>query len=418
MAKPESVGLSGKRLQTLHDRMKEIYVDSGLLPGFQTQIWRRGELAHSSVAGSMDLERNKPWRDDAIVRIYSMTKPITAVALMMLVEEGRLGLDDAVATHIPSWKNLRVYASGIPSLVADTSGQFLTTPCERPMKVVDLVTHTSGLTYGFMSRTAVDAEYRRKKVGDFQTPGGLDAFIEQLSKIPLDFSPGKLWNYSVSIDVMGYLVQKLSGMTFGEFLRTRIFEPLKMHDTSFSIAAGKLDRLASCYMPKQGGGLRIQDDAGKSTYAEPPKLESGGGGLLSTAHDYMRFCRMMLGGGTLDGVQILSPKTVEMFSLNLLPGGKLLTDLAAGDGLFSEAGFSGVGFSIGCSVTMNTALTRLPGTPGEFAWGGAASTAFWIDPKEDLAVVFMTQVMGTDARLTLRRDLRTLAYSAMTERNS
>ncbi|MEI9991315.1 MAG: serine hydrolase domain-containing protein [Rhizomicrobium sp.] len=415
MAKPESVGLSAKRLETLHARMKELYVDSGLLPGFQTQVWRRGVLAHDSVAGSMDLERGKPWRDDAIVRIYSMTKPITAVALMMLVEEGRLGLDDAVATHIPSWKNLRVYGSGVPSLVADTSGQFITLPCERPMKVVDLVTHTSGLTYGFMSRTAVDAEYRRQKIGDPRTPGGLDAFIEQLSKIPLDFSPGKFWNYSVSIDVMGYLVQKLSGVTFGEFLRTRIFEPLGMHDTAFSIAAGKVERLASCYMPKQGGGLRLQDDAGKSTYAEPPKLESGGGGLLSTAHDYMRFCRMMLGGGTLDGVQILSPKTVEMFSLNLLPGGKSLVDMVAGEGLFSEAGYNGVGFSIGCSVTLSTALTRLPGTPGEFAWGGAASTAFWIDPREDLAVVFMTQVMGSDARLTLRRDLRTLVYSAMTQ---
>jgi len=414
MAKAESVGLSSKRLETLDRVMKERYVDSGLLGGIQTQVWRRGELAHSSMAGLMDIERNKPWREDAIARIYSMTKPITAVALMMLAEEGKLGLDDDVATHIPSWKNLRVYASGMPSLVADTSGQFITVPVQRPMKVVDLVTHTSGLSYGFMTRTAVDAEYRKQKVGDFQTPGGLDAFIEQLSKIPLDFSPGTAWNYSVSIDVMGYLVQKLSGQTFGEFLRTRLFEPLKMFDTSFSIAANKLDRFASCYMPKPGGGLKLQDDAGKSTYAEPPKLESGGGGLLSTAHDYMRFCRMMLGKGTLDGVQILSPKTVEMFSLNFLPGGKLLSDLSAAV-TFSEAGYNGIGFSIGCGVTMDPTLTRIPGSVGEFFWGGAASTAFWIDPKEDLAVVFMTQVMGTDARLTLRRDLRTLVYSAMTE---
>jgi CubicO group peptidase (beta-lactamase class C family) len=417
MAKPESAGLSSKRLELLDRRMKEVYVDSGILPGFQTQIWRRGTLAHNACIGSMDLERGKAWRDDAIVRIYSMTKPITAVALMMLAEEGRIGLDDMVATHIPSWKNLRVYASGMPSLVENTAGQFITVPCERPMKVVDLVTHTSGLTYGFMSRTAVDAEYRRQKVGDFQTPGGLDTFIEQLSKIPLDFSPGKFWNYSVAIDVMGYLVQKLSGQTFGEFLRTRLFEPLGMKDTSFSVPAAKLDRFASCYMPKQGGGLKLQDDAAKSTYAEPPKLESGGGGLVSTAQDYMRFCRMMLGGGTLDGVQILSPKTVEMFSLNLLPDNKLMSDMSAAV-TFSEAGYGGIGVSIGCGVTINPALTRLPCTQGEFFWGGAASTAFWIDPKEDMAVVFMTQVMGTDARLTLRRDLRTLAYSAMTERNA
>jgi CubicO group peptidase (beta-lactamase class C family) len=393
--------------------MKETYVDTGLLPGLQTQIWRKGELAHNSVAGHMDIERGKAWRDDTIVRIYSMTKPITAVALMMLVEEGRLGLDDAVATHIPQWKNLRVYQSRMPSLVTGP-GPFITAPCERPMKVVDLVTHTAGLTYGFMSRTAVDEEYRRQKIGDFQTPGGLDAFIEQLAHIPLEFSPGTQWNYSVSIDVMGYLVQKLSGMTFGEFLRTRLFEPLKMHDTFFSIPSGKLDRFASCYMPKQGGGLKVQDDGQKSTYAEPPKLESGGGGLLSTAHDYMRFCRMMLGGGTLDGVQILSPKTVDLFSVNYLAGGKYVNDMSAAV-TFTEAAYNGVGFSIGCGVTIDQSQSRLPGTPGEFFWGGAAATAFWIDPKEDFAVVFMTQVMGSEARLTLRRDLRTLAYSAMTE---
>jgi CubicO group peptidase (beta-lactamase class C family) len=414
MSKAESVGMSAKRLKLIDTVMKERYVDSGLLPGIQTQVFRRGELVHNGMSGMMDVARGKPWREDAIVRIYSMTKPITAVALMMLAEEGKIGLDDAVATYIPSWKNLRVYASGMPSLVADTSGQFITVPCERPMKVVDLVTHTSGLTYGFMARTAVDAEYRRLKLGDFQTPGGLDAFIEQLSKIPLDFTPGKHWSYSVSIDVMGYLVQKLSGQTFGEFLRTRLFEPLGMVDTGFSVPASKMDRFASCYMPDGKGGLRVQDDAGKSTYAEPPKLESGGGGLVSTAADYMRFCRMMLGGGTLDGVQILSPKTVEMFSLNYLPDGKLLSDLSAAI-TFSEAGYGGIGFSIGCGVTMDPTLTRIPGTPGEFFWGGAASTAFWIDPIEDLAVVFMTQVMGTDARLTLRRDLRTLVYSAMTE---
>jgi CubicO group peptidase (beta-lactamase class C family) len=362
----------------------------------------------------MDLARNKAMREDALFRIYSMTKPITAVALMMLVEEGKLGLDDDVHTHIPSWKNLRVYASGMPSLVANTAGQFITTAPNRRMKVVDLVTHTSGLTYGFMMRTSIDAEYRRQKVGDFQTPGGLDAFIEQLANIPLDFSPGEAWNYSVSIDVMGYLVQKLSGQTFGEFLRTRLFEPLGMKDTFFSVPADKMDRFCSCYMPGKDGKLVIQDDAGKSTYAEPPKLESGGGGLVSTAHDYMRFCRMMLGGGSLDGVQILSPKTVAMFGMNLLPNNKLMTDMSLA-ATFSEAGYGGIGFSIGCGVTMDIAKARIPGTPGEFFWGGAASTAFWIDPKEDLAVVFMTQVMGTDARLTLRRDLRTLVYSAMTE---
>jgi CubicO group peptidase (beta-lactamase class C family) len=413
MAK-ERAGFSVERLAKVDAVMKQRYVDTGLLPGILTQVCRKGEIVHTGMSGSMDLARNKAMREDALFRIYSMTKPITAVALMMLVEEGKLGLDDDVHTHIPSWKNLRVYASGMPSLVANTAGQFITTAPNRRMKVVDLVTHTSGLTYGFMMRTSIDAEYRRQKVGDFQTPGGLDAFIEQLANIPLDFSPGEAWNYSVSIDVMGYLVQKLSGQTFGEFLRTRLFEPLGMKDTFFSVPADKMDRFCSCYMPGKDGKLVIQDDAGKSTYAEPPKLESGGGGLVSTAHDYMRFCRMMLGGGSLDGVQILSPKTVAMFGMNLLPNNKLMTDMSLA-ATFSEAGYGGIGFSIGCGVTMDIAKARIPGTPGEFFWGGAASTAFWIDPKEDLAVVFMTQVMGTDARLTLRRDLRTLVYSAMTE---
>jgi CubicO group peptidase (beta-lactamase class C family) len=414
--KPESVGLSASRLAKADEVMTRRYVDGGFLPGFITMVYRKDRIAHIGMAGQMDLERGKPMAEDAIFRIYSMSKPITSVALMILVEEGALGLDDDVATHIPSWKNMGVYQSGVPTLLAGAPPSFITSRPERRMKVVDLVTHTSGLTYGFMMRTAVDAAYRKAKVNDFQTPGGLEEMMDQLSRIPLEFSPGTQWNYSVSIDVMGYLVEKLSGMSFGEFLRTRLFEPLGMKDTAFYIAPEKVGRFCSCYQPKgeTGPGLKVQDDAGKSTYATPPRLESGGGGLVSTAADYMRFCQMMLGGGTLEGVQILSPKTVELFSLNHLPRNQELADMAP-PGLFSEAGYSGIGFSIGCGVNIDVAKTRLPGTLGEFFWGGAASTAFWIDPKEELAVVFMTQVMGTDARLTLRRDLRTLIYSALTE---
>ncbi len=407
-------GFSTSRLARLDQVMTQRYVDTGLLPGLLTMVYRRGQLAHTGLSGQMDVERGKAMRGDTIFRIYSMSKPITAVALMMLVEEGYLGLDDDVVTHIPSWKHLGVYASGMPSLLSSASPLFITTPPARPMKVVDLVTHTSGLTYGFMNRTSVDRAYRRLKVAEFHSETNLDTMIEQLSTLPLEFSPGTAWNYSVSIDVMGYLVQKLSGQSFGEFLRTRLFEPLGMTDTAFWCPPEKIDRFASCYMPGESGELRLQDDAGKSTYAEPPRLESGGGGLVSTAHDYMRFCRMMLNAGTLDGVQILSPKTVALFSVNFLPGDKELAQLAP-PGMFSEAGYAGVGFSIGCGVTIDLARTRLPGTPGEYFWGGAASTAFWIDPKEELAVVFMTQVIGSPARLTLRRDLRTLVYSAMTD---
>jgi CubicO group peptidase (beta-lactamase class C family) len=411
--KSEAVGLSASRLALMDDVMTRRYVDSGRLPGILTMVYRHGELVHTGCAGHVDLERDRPMRKDAIFRIYSMSKPITAVALMMLAEQGLIGLDDDVATHIPSWSNLGVYATGIPSLIPGGALSYLTTPPKRPMKVIDLATHTAGLTYGFMNRTVVDHAYRERGVAEFNTEGGLDAMIEQLSKLPLEFSPGTAWNYSVSMDVLGYLVQKLSGIGFGEFLRTRLFEPLGMSDTDFYCPPEKLDRFASCYQPKPDGGLMLEDDAGNSRFASPPHLESGGGGLVSTATDYMRFCRMMLHGGSVDGVQILSPKTVALFSLNFLPDSKELAEMAP-PGLFSEAGYAGIGFSIGCGVNINVARTRLPGTPGEYFWGGAASTAFWIDPKEQLAVVFMTQVLGSDARLTLRRDLRTLVYSAMT----
>ena len=413
--KPETVGMSSSRLARLDEVMQRRYVDTGYLPGMLTYVYRKSQLVHTGLCGQMDLERGKKLREDAIFRIYSMSKPITAVALMMLVEEGLVGLDDPVHAHIPAWANLGVYASGTPSLLADAPPSYMTTPTLRPMKVIDLATHTSGLTYGFMMRTAVDAAYRRAKITDARTPGGLQGMVDQLAQIPLDFSPGTAWNYSVAIDVLGYLVEKLSGMRFGEFLRTRLFEPLGMHDTAFHVPSDKTERFTCCYQPEAGGnGLKLQDDARESTYATPPLLESGGGGLVSTAHDYLRFCRMMLNGGTLDGVQILSPKTVALFSLNFLPGGREIADMTM-PGMFSESGYAGVGFSLGCGVNVDVAKTRLPGSPGEYFWGGAAATAFWIDPKEELTVVFMTQVIGSPARLTLRRDLRTLVYSAMTE---
>ena len=413
--KPETVGMSSERLARLDEVMRRRYVEGGYLPGMLTYVYRKGQLVHTGMCGQMDIERGKKMREDAIFRIYSMSKPITAVAMMMLVEEGLIGLDDPVHAHIPEWKNLGVYASGMPSLLADAPPSFMTTPPVRPMKVVDLLTHTSGLTYGFMMRTAVDAAYRRAKVADRQTEGGLPQMIEQLAQIPLDFSPGTAWNYSVSIDVLGYLVEKLSGIGFGEFLRRRLFEPLGMNDTAFWAPSDKTERFACCYQPgAAGSGLKLQDDARESPYGTPPRLELGGGGLVSTAHDYLRFCRMMLNGGALDGVQILSPKTVALFSLNYLPDGREIADMTL-PGMFSESGYAGVGFSLGCGVNVDVAKTRVPGSLGEYFWGGAAATAFWIDPSEELSVVFMTQVIGSPARLTLRRDLRTLVYSAMTE---
>ena len=246
------------------------------------------------------------------------------------------------------------------SLLADAPPRFLTIPVQRPMKIVDLATHTSGLSYGFMIRTSVDAAYRRARIADRQTPGGLQGMVSELAQIPLDFSPGTAWNYSVSIDVLGYLVEKLSGVSFGEFLRTRLFEPLGMNDTAFYVPSGKVKRFTSCYQPEAGGrGLKLQDDARESTYAKPPELELGGGGLVSTANDYLRFCRMMLNGGTLDGVQILSPKTVALFSLNYLPDSREVADMAL-PGMFSESSYAGVGFSLGCGVNVDVPRRGCP----------------------------------------------------------
>src|SRR5438046_3757725 len=282
--KPETVGMSSARLARLDEAMERRYVDGGYLPGMLTYIWRKGQLVHTGMYGQMDIERGKPMREDAIFRIYSMSKPITAVALMMLVEEGLIGLDDIVHSHIPAWKDLGVYASGLPSLLVDSPPSFITTPTLRPMKVIDLATHTSGLTYGFMMRSAVDSAYRKLKITDRQTPGGLSEMVDQLAKLPLDFSPGTAWNYSVAIDVLGYLVEKLSGVSFGEFLCTRLFEPLGMNDTAFWVSPDKTERFTSCYEQESGGaGPKLQDDARERTRAAPPHVGTGGGRLGAAA---------------------------------------------------------------------------------------------------------------------------------------
>jgi CubicO group peptidase (beta-lactamase class C family) len=413
---PETVGMSSARLARLDEVIQRRYVDSGYLPGTLTYVYRMGQLIHTGISGQMDIERGKPMREDAIFRIFSMTKPITAVAFMMLVEEGLIGLDDTVHSHIPAWKDLGVCATAVPSPLADAPICFATTPILRPMKIVDLLTHTSGLSFGFPMRTAVDSAYRAARVADPQTPGGLPQMIDQLARIPLDFSPGTAWNYSVSTDVLGYLIEKLSGMSLGEFLRTRLFEPLGMYDTGFWVPSDKIERFTSCYQPETGGrGLTLQDDPRESVYyAAPPRLESGGCGLVSTARDYLRFCRMMLNGGKLDGVQILSPKTVALFRVNYLPDGREMADMAP-PGMFGGTSYAGVGFSLGGGVNVDVAKTRLPGSLGLYFWGAATGSSFWIDPKEELAVVFMTQVIFGPMRETLRRDLRTLVYSAMTE---
>jgi CubicO group peptidase (beta-lactamase class C family) len=392
-------GFSDQRLARI-PRFLERQVADGVLPGALTLIWRRGGVAHQSLVGHTDLARGTPMREDAIFRIYSMTKPITGVALLMLLEEGRIALDDPVAKFIPGFGNLRVQGVGAP---------------KRAVTVLDLLRHTAGLTYGFHNRTAVDALYRQQKIGEFDTKGGLPAMIAALENLPLEYSPGEAWIYSVATDVAGYLVQLVSGQSLAAFLREKILDPLKMSDTGFLVPESKRGRFTACYALKDGK-LDLFDDAVKSPWFAAPKLESGGGGLVGTAGDYLRFCRMLLNKGELDGVRLLSPKTVALMTANHLPGGKEIGDLSPAADAFNESGYRGIGFGLCVAVTLDPVKTGIPGTAGEFAWGGMASTAFFVDPKEDMAVVFMAQVIADTARrVRLRRDLRTLIYGAMTE---
>ncbi len=402
MTKPETVGLSRARLARIDQFLKDRYVDAGKLPGAITLVARKGEIAHFGVVGQGDVERGTALKEDSIFRIYSMTKPLTSVAMMMLVEEGAIALEDPVEKFIPAWKDLGVFQAGIAPV-------FMTTRPARPMQVVDLLRHTSGLTYGFQNRTNVDAAYRKVGFGGVDSKLPLEGMIGELAKLPLEFSPGEAWNYSVSTDVLGYLIQVVSGMSFQEFLHTRLISPLGMVDTGFHVPSDKADRFVASYARGPKGELSLQDDPKKSSYLAPPSFYSGGGGLVSTASDYMRFCQMLLNGGVLDGTRYLSRKTIALMTANHLPGGQDLTQLSRS--LFSEATNAGIGFGLGFAVNMDPAKALISSSKGEYYWGGAASTAFWIDPAEELAVVFMTQLLPSST-YPIRRELRTLVYSA------
>ena len=418
LTSPEAAGMSKSAFERIEAHLRERYVEAGRFPGTQLMVYRRGKLVHFSSQGSADLERQVPVKDDTIFRIYSMTKPITSIAFMMLVEEGRVALDEPVHKYIPEWKNLGVFQAGVwPA--------FLTRAPSQPMRIVDLMRHTSGLTYGFQQRSNVDAAYRELKLGEVEKAGTLQSMIADLAKIPLEFSPGEAWNYSVSTDVIGYLIGLISGKPFEAFLQERIFDPLGMDDTGFFVPPDKAHRLAACYSASpQGamtfhatdrkGGLTLQDDPATSSFLSPPSFVSGGGGLCSTAADYLTFCRALLNGGELDGIRLVGPKTLHLMTSNHLPGGKTLPELSRS--LFSEATYEGIGFGLGFSVTLDPARTLIPGSRGEYAWGGAATTSFWIDPAEQLIAIFMTQVLPSTAT-PIRRELRTMIYSAITDSN-
>lgn len=414
-------GMSTDRLKRIDALVDERYLKSGRYAGTLTLVSRKGEVAHCSAQGLMDAERGKPVREDTIFRIYSMSKPITSVALMMLYEEGAFQIDDPVHKFIPAWEKLGVWVAG-------AWPNFVTKAPERPMSMRDVLSHQSGLTYGFQVRNSVDAAYRELGVMERGGPSVLGparearpgaeeetlaTSIDKLAKLPLLFAPGTAWNYSISTDVCGYLVEVISGKPFDVYLQERIFGPLGMVDSGFSVPDPKLDRFAACYAAAPGDRRVLQDDPETSLYRKHPKLFSGGGGLVSTAGDYLRFCRMLLNGGELDGARLLSRKTIELMTLNHLAGGHDLAALAP-PGQFSEAATNGTGFGLGFSVLLDQRLAQISGSPGQYAWGGAASTAFWIDPREELIVIFMTQLLPSST-YPIRRELQTLVNAAIVD---
>ena len=404
IAKPENHGFDAARLARIDTLLKERYIDSGKLANTQVLVARDGEIVHFASQGPAR-EDGAALDETALFRIASMTKPITSIAFMILLEQGKVALDTPVHHVLPEFKDIGVYVAGGGSV------PFQTRPTSQPMRMVDLLRHTSGLTYGFQYRTSVDAAYRAGKLENWHGDYDLDGFVAALAKIPLEFSPGEAWNYSVSTDVLGAVVQRVSGMKFDDFLRTAIFAPLGMDDTFFTVPADKLDRLTDCYTFVPGKGRIMYDRGAESAWGRPATFLSGGGGLVSTALDYNRFCQMCLNGGTLDGQRIVSRKTLQLMTLNHLPGDSDLTQMSRS--LFSEAALAGTGFGLGFAVNKDLAPGMVPGSVGEYYWGGMFSTAFFIDPVERLSMVFMTQ-LSPSSQYPIRRELKTLIYSALT----
>ena len=398
-----STGFDTARLARIEPFVKENYLDNGKLPNAQVLVAHRGEIAHFSSQGNAR-EGGKAIDEGSLFRIASMTKPVTSIAFMMLLEEGKVALDTPVHRVLPEFRELGVYnggGGGVP---------FATKPLSRPMLMLDLLRHTSGLTYGFQNRSNIDLAMREGKFENWHGNLDLDGFIAALGKLPLEFSPGDEWNYSVSTDVLGAVIQRLEGKSLDQVFADRIFGPLGMDDTFFAVPESKVDRLTDCYTFVPGKGRVMYDRGAESAWSRSPKLLSGGGGLVSTALDYHRFCRMLLGHGELDGVRIVGRKTLELMTMNHLPGG---SDLAAmSRSLFSEAANAGTGFGLGFAVNLDPARSMVMGSAGEFYWGGMFSTAFFVDPVEQVTMVFMTQLSPSSV-YPIRRELKTLIYSAL-----
>lgn len=397
-ANPTDLGFSPGRLARIRPVM-ERYVSEGKYAGGLTMVSRAGQTVHFERFGLRDVAAGKPVEEDTIFRIYSMSKPITSVAVMMLLEEGSFRLNDPISTYIPAFKNMQVIArtAGKQAWLEDAAG---------PITIRHLLTHTAGLSYGFDENDYLDGLYRKKLWGwlEKQPSPTLKDAVQAIARLPLRFHPGTAYHYSFAIDVLGYLVEVISGETFDQFLRQRIFEPLGMPDTDFWVPPEKTDRLAHMYGPdeKHPGQLKDIDPHEKSDYTHPVTFFSGGGGLVSTAADYMRFCQMLLNKGELDGVRLLGRKTVEYMMLNHLPNGVFLDQDPAR------------GFGLGGFVILNPAQGDSMISAGAWGWGGAANTKFWIDPREQMIGLLMLQFMPSDL-YPIEADFRNLVYQALVD---
>jgi CubicO group peptidase (beta-lactamase class C family) len=400
---PAELGFDAERLARIPAHLKAKYLDTGRLPHTALLVGRGDEIAHLSVQG--EARAGEPLKDDAIFRIASMTKPITSIAFMQLVEEGKLALADPVHRVIPEWKDLGVFMAG------GGNQPFTSRPATAPMRMIDLLRHTSGLTYGFQERTPIDAAYRAARLEAFSGPD-LEELIKLLAGIPLQFDPGSSWNYSVAPDILGAIIQRVDDRPLDEAIAARVTGPLGMDDTHFQVPETKQHRLPDCYVFNAAETKKMYDTGAKSAWARKPNQLSGGGGMASTLADYHRFCRMLLGEGELDGARIIGRKTLALMTANHLPGGGDLTQHSKA--LFSEAENAGTGFGLGFATTIDPAATMVPGSKGDFFWGGMFSTAFFVDPQEDVIMVFMTQLMPSNT-YPVRREIKTMIYAALAD---
>jgi len=412
---PDAAGFDADRLHLIDDHLRRNYVDPQKIAGCQVVVSRRGQIAHHSSLGSMDLERGRPVLDDTIWRLYSMTKPVTGVALLSLYEQGRFQLTDPLHRFLPEFRDMKV-----TERLDDGTRRLV--DAEQPITVRDAMMHMTGIGYGPRGARLDMASIGRRRDPDSGPGAGgesdsgpratLETLVQALAGEPLRFQPGTHWLYSWSTDVCARLVEVISGLPFDEYLQTAVFDPLGMGDTGFHVQEDDVDRLADLYTRTADKRLELLDDPETSPLRRKPSLLLGGGGLIGTTHDYLRFCEMLLNGGEREGVRVLGRKTVELMTSNHLPGDGDLRSVALPGG-YGEVGFDGMGFGLTVAVSKGPVANGATGSKGEYMWGGAASTAFWIDPAEELIVIFMTQLIPSGT-FNFRGQLKSLVYSAIT----